>query len=444
MLHSIFAKLILIFILVSLAGIGVVTVFAMRIQHDKDSKQEIEDKFRADISHFVGCYYKIRGSLEGLHDTFPQRGESPPSCEDNEFPKPKPIDVIVIESNTVVAQFGGPPRIGTKVSAGQLEEAEPIPYQNRIIGHILTEERPIRLIQTLFPPAIVIVIIILGVGTILVRNITRPIRDLTLATQAIAAGNLDQQVPVRSKDELGKLATAFNRMSADLARANQLRRQMTADIAHDLRNPLAVLAGYVEGLRDGVLQPNPTMIEGMYDEVHHLQRLVADLRTLSLADAKELQLYREEVSPHDLLEKLAVIYEFQARKKNIDLAVEADARLPTIEVDPERMTQVFINLVSNALRYTPDGGQILIAAKQMAQNILFIIEDNGTGIAAEKLPHIFERFYRADEAREQNQGESGLGLAIVKSLVEAHGGNVSVESVVGQGTKFTIMLPPAG
>jgi signal transduction histidine kinase len=275
-------------------------------------------------------------------------------------------------------------------------------------------------------------------GVILVQRLIRPLRELIKATQAVAQGDLAQQVPIRSKDELGQLAASFNQMSADLARATRLRRQMTADIAHDLRTPLTVLSGYLESLREGVLQLSPTMLEAMSDEAQQLRRLVEDLRTLSLADAQELSLQRQPTAPSTLLERIAAKYAYAATQRQIQLSVQADKSLPELQLDPERMAQVLGNLVSNALRYTQTGGMIVLSARQKGQATLLEIEDNGTGIDPAYLPYIFDRFYRADETRHQEEGESGLGLAIAKSIVEAHGGKIRVVSKPGQGTRFTI------
>ena len=278
-------------------------------------------------------------------------------------------------------------------------------------------------------------------GVLLARAIARPVRELTAATRAVAEGKLGRQVAVRSKDELGELAQSFNQMSADLARANKLRRQMTADIAHDLRTPLSIILGYTEALNDGKLPGTPEMYAAMHGEAQHLQRLIDDLRTLSLADAGELPLTRVQIAPQTLLERIASAYRVQAEQRKIVLQVIAAPDLPPLDVDPDRMAQVFKNLIDNALRHTPPGGQITLAAEQDDRAVHLFVRDTGAGIAPEDLPYVFERFYRGDEARQQEDGASGLGLAIARSLVEAHGGSIAVESVLGQGTRFTIAIP---
>ena len=346
----------------------------------------------------------------------------------------------------------GPYRLGHRVSADELSEGVEIEVDGQVVGTALVTGEPpplaprevrylVRTNRASLYAALAAILIALFLGIFLARRLTRPLHELTTATRAMAKGDLEQRVPVRSQDELGELAASFNQMSADLARASELRRQMTADIAHDLRTPLSVIAGYTEGLQDGVLPPTPETFQTMHQEAEHLSRLVEDLRTLSLADAGELTLIRQLVHPRELLERTAAAHLPRAQQLEIGLGVTADANLPPMNVDPERMAQVLGNLVSNALRHTPAGGRISLAAAQQGNNVLLTVQDNGVGIAPDRLPRIFDRFYRGDAARQAHEGESGLGLAIAKSLVELHGGTISVESTLREGATFTIALP---
>jgi signal transduction histidine kinase len=282
-------------------------------------------------------------------------------------------------------------------------------------------------------------VIALLLGLFLARSLTRPVRELTTATRTLASGKPGQPVPVRSADELGELAASFNQMSADLVRANQSRRQMTADIAHDLRNPLTVIGGYLESLQDGKLSPTSERIAVMQGEVHHLQRLVEDLRTLSLADAGDLALHFQSIAPADLLRRVAAAYQQQADQQQVSLFVDVEPNLPAARLDPERMEQVLGNLVSNALRYTPESGEIRLTASRGDGPLTLVVRDTGSGIPADVLPHIFERSYRGDSSRSGD--ESGLGLAIARSIVELHGGSIQVASEPGQGSVFSITLP---
>jgi len=233
---------------------------------------------------------------------------------------------------------------------------------------------------------------------------------------------------------------SFNQMSADLAQATESRRQMTADIAHDLGSPLTVIGGYLEAMQEGVLEVTPERIGVMNTEITHLQHLVRDLRTLSLADAGQMSLNRNQVEMGALLRRVAASYQLAAKQKGIHLSVEAESAPLSIEIDEERMAQALGNLVSNALRYTAEGGAISIQFSVVSGGAVIAVEDNGAGIAEADLIRIFERFYRADQARNLEAGESGLGLAITRAIVEAHGGQISVKSKLGEGTRFEIRL----
>ena len=230
-------------------------------------------------------------------------------------------------------------------------------------------------------------------------------------------------------------------MSEELEHSNRLRRKMTADIAHDLRTPLSVIMGYTEALNDGKLEPTPEMFDTLHTETQHLSRLVDDLKTLSLADAGELPLIYQRIAPDVLLKRTASAHKVQAEQQDIAIQVQAAPELPEIEVDVERMVQVLGNLMSNALRYTLPGGQITLASGRAGEQVWLSVADNGEGIPAEDLPHVFERSYREDKARRHPEVETGLGLSIAKSLVEAQGGTISAASEIGIGTTFTIHLP---
>jgi len=278
-------------------------------------------------------------------------------------------------------------------------------------------------------------------GVFLSRTLTRPIRELTQATHAVSEGELSQQVPVRSKDELGELAQAFNKMSAELSRSVNARKQMTADIAHELRTPLSLILGHAEAVHDGVLQPTHENFEIIRDEATRLEHLVNDLRTLSLADAGELSIQLQTVEPQRLINEVSSLYQYQAQRKNITFDLDVASQLPNIEVDPGRMTQVLTNILDNALRHTPEGGHIIFAAQEVEDMIELSVQDTGPGVSTEDIDRIFERFYRADASRQREDGGSGLGLAIAKSIVQAHGGQLSAESEAGSGLKVKIQLP---
>ena len=289
--------------------------------------------------------------------------------------------------------------------------------------------------------AVIAALLALALGILLSRALTRPLRELTTATEEMAAGQFGKQVDSHAQDEIGKLATSFNKMSKDLAEASRLRRQMTADIAHDLRTPLTILRGYTEGLCDTTIQGGQELYDLLHLEVVHIQHLVEDLRTLSLADAGELTLDRRVIDPKALLERAGLAHVVEARHKNITLRVDAPDTLPSVAVDVERMTQVVDNLVANALRFTSHGEIVLSGANQDG-TVTLHVTDSGTGIAPEEIKNIFDRFYKVDKSRHRDgQAQSGLGLAIAKAIVEAHDGAILAESTPGKGTRFSIRLP---
>jgi signal transduction histidine kinase len=228
-------------------------------------------------------------------------------------------------------------------------------------------------------------------------------------------------------------------MSADLARLEAQRQQMTADIAHDLRTPLTVLGGYLEAMQDHVLEPTPERLATMQTEIQGLIRLVEDLRTLSLADAGALILQTEPVAPGTLLRRAAATFAQKAAAAGLEIRLQIDPKTPSVKVDPERFHQVLTNLLSNAIRHTSAGGTITLSAWPDMQTVYLQVEDTGEGIPPQDLPWIFDRFYRASRAREQNSGETGLGLAIVHSIITAHGATITATSDgSGKGSRFTI------
>ena len=247
---------------------------------------------------------------------------------------------------------------------------------------------------------------------------------------------------IQSRDELGELGESFNQMSTDLADSNRKRRQQTADIAHDLRTPLSVVLGYTEALSEGKLEGSQEIFNVVHQEVRHLNHLINDLRTLSLADAGDLPLNLQDISPRSLLERTASAFQEQAGSQGIDLQMQLPENPLMMRVDPERMAQVLGNLVSNALFYTAAGGRITLSAADQGENVLISVSDTGPGIDPADLANVFDRFYRADSSR-QHDGGAGLGLSIARSLVELQGGRISVQSQPGQGTCFDIKLPAA-
>ncbi|MFC1945042.1 sensor histidine kinase, partial [Chloroflexota bacterium] len=278
---------------------------------------------------------------------------------------------------------------------------------------------------------------------LLSRRILHPITSLTSAARRLGNGDFSQRVEVKSPDEVGELASTFNAMADELERTESLRKNMVADVAHELRAPLANIQGYLEAIRDGLVQADAGTIESMYEEALLLTRLIEDLQNLAQAEAGELRLNLRTCHILDIVNKAVVALKVPATTKGVHIDVPPSPGLPPIEVDAERIGQVVRNLLSNAINYTPEGGGISVSARSPGRYIEVSISDSGVGIPASDLPFIFERFYRTDKSRSRFSGGAGLGLTIAKQMVEAHGGTIEVHSEEGRGSTFTFTVPAA-
>jgi two-component system sensor histidine kinase BaeS len=458
--RSITTKLILAFLLVGVLVLALasgITYWLTAGEFRQLTYDQARGRFVADVTY----YYETHGNWRGVLAYYEQRNSTnsrfnpPPNAPlrgpAEGAPPVQTLFFALAGQDGRIVIPAGPYRVGDVAPAQARAQGTAITVNDVDVGTVLVvgslpplgglEQR--YLLQTnraLLYSALGGLGLALIFGTLLARALTQPIRELTGAIRSMAGGELGQSVRVTSKDELGELASAFNQMSADLDRLQRARRQMTADIAHDLRNPLTVLAGYIESMQEGVLQPTPARLDVLQTEVRHLQRLVEDLRTLSQAESGELSLNREPVNPGQLLERMLQSYGPLAEKEGVKLRVSAASDVPELNADPDRLAQVLGNLISNSLRYTPAKGEIVLGARQEDDSVILSVTDNGRGIPAEALPRIFDRFYRADSARTRSD-ESGLGLAIARSIVLAHGGSISAESAPGAGTTMKITLP---
>jgi signal transduction histidine kinase len=469
--RSLTGKLVLAFLSVAVTVAflaGLVLRLTTPAQLDRFIIEQQRDEFRETLA----TYYQNRGSWAGVW-AYIQHQPGQPLPEDSFQPDAgheegsggsafnggrdgrgnrRDLFGLVDASGTVIIPLLPAYRRGETVSPAVLRAGQPVEVNGRRVGTILS----VRRLPGLTAPEVAYlrrlnrglalaggaaVLVALVVSILLARSLTGPLLALTQATHRLAGGELEQTVPVTTQDEIGDLAAAFNQMSQALTSANQSRRQMTADIAHELRTPLTVIAGYIESMRDGVLAATPERLGVIYAELEHLQRLVGDLRLLSQADAGEVKLNRQPVSPLDLLQQAAASFAHQAEQKGVRLQLAGSGPFPPIRVDETRLLQVLGNLLSNALRYTPQGGQVELRAAVAPAGVTLSVSDTGPGIAPTDLPHVFNRFYRADKSRAEESGESGLGLAIAKALVEAHGGSLTAASTLGQGTTFNIHLP---
>jgi two-component system sensor histidine kinase BaeS len=280
-----------------------------------------------------------------------------------------------------------------------------------------------------------------AVSYCLARSITAPIRQLDSAVKQVAGGDLSATVPVTTGDEIGNLASGFNSMTAKLRSNDTLRRRFLAGVAHELRTPLTILKANLEGVRDGVIESTTDQVASMTEEIDRMTKLVGDLRDLTLLEAGQLKLDKAAIDLNETVGNVVLRVNPLAAGQGVAIEADLAGGLPLVQGDVVRMTQVLDNLLLNAVKYTEPGGQVRVKSGRSGALVTIEIIDNGAGIAAEDLPHIFEHFYRADPSRAKASGGSGLGLAIVRQIVDAHGGNIEVESRPGHGSRFIVSLP---
>lgn len=460
MKHSIKAKLILSYLAVALLTVLVVSVL-IRVTSGQSLMNLVVQQETAELRNAVQIYYSEVGSLDGFANYYMFTTITGLDFGMMDHMDRPPTDRNVrllhglVDANRIVLIPSAGLKVGDTVTEESMKQAIAVDYDGQTIAYILPESKyqfALNAEELLFlrrtnmaigMAALAGIVAAVIIGFVLAGMLIRPIRRLTTASRQLAAGDLQQQVPVTSQDEMGQLTTTFNKMSSDLFNADQKRKRMTADITHDLSTPLQIISGYIEMLEGSEITLSPERIEVIKTEIDHLRRLVGDMTTLTQAESGGLEMQLQLIEPANLIEYVRRTYEPIASQKGIEIKVDAAENLPAINVDEGRMIQVLKNLVDNALRYTPAGGSIRISA-EMKESVLLRVSDSGNGIEPEDLPYVFDRFYRADKNRTSNAGKMGLGLAICRALVEAQGGSITVESGGNQtGTTFTISLPPS-
>ena len=434
-------KLILAFLVVSLFSTGIIVVFT-RVATNREFDKFVNNQYEADLVDQLATYYQENQTWDGIEKNFKRDHNGA-----------RPLFFSIADTNGKVIVAGMDHRLQEIVRASELKAGTQIQVNGETVGVLLLntppDKNPLeaeflrRLSQSIYLSAIGTIILAFILGAILSGTITRPIRELTKATHDMAGGKFGQQVPVRSRDEIGELASSFNKMNDDLARSFNLRKQMTADIAHELRTPLSLIIGHAEAVHDGVLPPSKENFEIIREEAERLEQLVNDLRTLSLADAGELSVDFQPVEINKFLSDIQSHYMVPFNQKRIALNFEPDPVILQANLDPIRFSQVLTNILDNALRYTPEEGRVDMTVKQNGDRVEIIIQDSGEGVTREDAAHLFDRFYRADASRTRDSeaGGSGLGLAIAKSIVEMHNGKIWAESKKGKGLKVVIQLP---
>jgi len=458
--RSLKGKLILSYLAVALVTVLVVSV-VIRLTSSQSLMNLVVEQQTAALAESAQSYYSANGTMDGFMDTYNLSnrqlpGGSPPG-NDGRPPNSRDIrglyGLVDSQYRALIPTSGY--GVGQVVPAELVKKATAVEVDGKTVAWILPDtklqfklnpEEQLFLQRTSLAIGLAAgagVLLAVAMGFFLASRLIQPIRRLTGASRELARGNLEQQVPVTSQDELGQLTETFNQMSADLARSDQQRKRMTADITHDLSTPLQVISGYMEMLEGGEVTLTPQRIDIIKTEIEHLRRLVGDLTTLSQVEAGGLDIQLQPVAPRELLEKVYQAYQPIAARAGVELGLDAPGTAADIRVDEGRMLQVLKNLVENALRYTPNGGKITLGAEG-GERVKLRVSDSGAGIEPEDLPYVFDRFYQADRARGANSGKMGLGLAICKALVNAQGGTISAESGgKGRGTSMVISFDPA-
>ena len=460
-MNRLWVRLALAFALVTLVGILTASWLADRQVSTSFGRylartQTADPALLADLSDFyarTGSWSGVDAVLANVRGPGAGPGPGGPGAGRGMGRGGPPLTLADSSGRIVYDRFG---RQGGSLGRDDLADAVPITVQDRTVGYLLAlpggwvDTNPPaqtfldQVNRALLQAGLVAGLVGITLGFIIARGLTAPLSRLAKAARRISQGEFGQRVPVEGAAEIAEVAGAFNDMAADLERAERLRRNMVADIAHELRTPLSVIQGNLQAILDDVYPLDKSEIASVYDETLVLNRLVNDLRELAQAEAGQLSLDLQPTDIAPLIEAEAALFTEAAQRQGVHLDVALPPHLPPVLADAHRVRQVIHNLIANALRYTPAGGTITLAAANTAPEFARVsVRDTGTGVSAEDLPYLFERFWRADRSRARDQGGSGLGLAIARQLVEAQGGQIGVDSEPQQGSLFWFTLPLA-
>ena len=474
-MNTLRAQLTLAFSAVTLVGVLVVALLANR-QVSGDFRQFLAQSQLqgSPLVSQLADYYAAHGDWAGvatLFDTFRGPGGG---GNGRGLRRGAPTFVLADAARQVV--YDGAGAAARALTAQDIADAVPILVDGKPVGYLLVRGGPA---QGELPPAaqrylaqvngallqagLLAGLLGIALGVLIARGLAAPLNHLATAARQLAQGDLERRAAVSGPQEIADVARAFNEMAGSLQTAEQLRRTMVADIAHELRTPLTVIQGNLRAILDDVYPLDKGEVATIYDETLMLSRLVGDLRELAQAEAGQLALAAHPTDVAPLVESATLPFMAQAADRQVALTVEVSPDLPPVQADSDRVRQVLHNLIANALRYTPPGGAITVTAAPETNDqgrtsngtpavdttlvsgrspfVRFAVSDSGAGIAPDDLPHVFDRFWRADRARAREEGGSGLGLAIARTLVEAQGGQIGVTSVLGQGSRFWFTLP---
>jgi signal transduction histidine kinase len=404
--------------------------------------------YRAPTAVILETYYLGHGSWQGVEVVLQERTNNSIRALRPDWQRA----ILLDAQGRVVLDHGSAdsPLVGSSFTPQVDEINIPLMINGVPVGTLVMDRgtlaRPIQFILGLIGPTAVISVLLgiltLVIGLLLMRRMINPLSEVMAAAQAVSQGDLTARVPVHTQnDDLSALSDHFNRMADELERSDKQRRNLLADIAHELRTPITILRGRLEGILDGVYPPDEANIAPALEETYLLERLVEDLRLLALAEANQLRYEMKSIRLNELVETILGLFTAQADEKEIKLLLEAEPDIPEVMVDPQRFQQVIGNLIDNALRYTPEGSTIELNIKKVDQNIELSVADEGQGIPEEELKHIFDRFWRGEKSRARSTGGAGLGLSIARRLVEAHGGRIWARNRSPRGFEVIISLP---
>lgn len=424
------------------------------------ARQEVESFLRHGgqegleaMSSSLENYYLENGTWSGVDSLFtvsPGRGRGQRAGENAERG-----DHVLTDAEGLVVYSAGQLNIGDRLTDEELGRSIPLKSSGEIVGYLLPEggipELPdnfesllvARVNRATFLSALISGGVAVLLAVVFSAIILKPVRELTRAAEALSQGDLSQRVSVQGKGELASLGETFNDMAETLQEAEYRRKAMTADIAHELRNPLAIQRAHLEALQDGIYPLDRDQVDRLYSQNQHLSRLVEDLRLLAMADAGVLSLDKTRFDLAALCLKMMADFEPQIAPRNIFLEVAPQSSRLLIFADNERIKQIINNLMQNALRYTPEGGQIKVSFAEANGEIVLEIFNSGPQMSEETLNHLFERFYRGDRSRDRNAGGTGLGLAIAKKLAEVQGGSLTGKNHPQGGVVFVLTFPKA-
>lgn len=452
-MNRLWLQLTLAFLAVTLVGVGIVALLA-GVRTDSDFRQFLQaqqTEQQQELAAQLGAFYTSNASWDGL-----QIGRYPGMMGGRGRGRADSETLIADTSGRVVYDDDGR-SVGAMLTADAMAQAIPITSNGQTVGYVLFRPMPgmdtllqssaetflSQLRGTLLIAGFLAGALSIVLGIVLSRTLSAPLATLAQAAHRFAARDWEQRVPVRGAQEIAEVSTAFNKMADELQRQEMTRRSMIADIAHELRTPLTVMQGNLRAMLDDVYPLERGEIATLYDETRLLARLVDDLRELAMADAGQLPLNLADINLRQVLENAAANFAIAADAQGAQVEILPLEKLPRVRADSGRVAQVLRNLLANALRHTPEGGTITLAAQPQEKFVRVTVRDTGEGIASADIPHIFERFYRADKSRARGTGGTGLGLAIAKAWIEAMGGQIGVESELGRGSTFWFTLPRA-